>query len=181
MAHLSQKKGGYPQIDQHDRTCIVAVSETSKKIERGSVICVNENGEFDIAADAKKKPLYLALQNYNDLQANMAGFFSIGNGSPDAIHEESAHGSTVVNGPAITGIHLDDGDVWQTDMFDEDPSYAIGTPVTVKNGKFTPVKSNDDIVGYVRAVPYTRYSNDAVAVPGIITGAMIRVIDIEVA
>ena len=185
MAHLSPKKGGFPFKDQHDRTCSVAADEANKAIERGSVICVNKDGQFELAADTSVWPLYLALQNYNDLQATMAGFFSAAkgvkvDGSKGDHQGEAAHNAAVVNAPAITGIHMDDGDVWQTDMFDEDADYEIGDAVTVKDGIITTAGADGtNTVGYVTAAPYTRWANDAVAVPGMMTGAMIRVLDFQ--
>lgn len=191
MAHLSPKKGGFPFKDQHDRTCVVAADEANKAIERGSVVRVNKDGQFELAADTSVQPLYLALQNYNDLQANMAGFFGLGVGPTNVPPAEpTAYGGVKdvfgkapavgPKGPAITGIHMDDGDVWQTDMFDEDADYEIGDPVTVKDGIITTAGADDtNTVGYVTAVPYTRWANDAVAAPGLMTGAMIRVLDFQ--
>lgn len=191
MAHLSPKKGGFPFKDQHDRTCVVAADKANKAIERGSVICVNKDGQFELAADTSVWPLYLALQNYGDLTANMAGFFGLGAGPTNVPPAEpTAYGGVKdvfgkapevgPKGPAITGIHMDDGDVWQTDMFDEDADYEIGARVTVKDGLITTAGADDtNTVGYVTAVPYTRWSNDAVAVEGLMTGAHIRVLDFQ--
>ena len=183
MAHLSPLSGGFPFKDQHNRSALVAIDEegNNKKIERGMVICVNTDGRFEIAADTSVKPLYLALQDYDDLQAMFAGTYSIGNGVPpakgsDGDHTLEEHPGLSYNTPKITGIHMDDGDVWETDMFDDEADYEIGTPLTVKDGKVTPGKDGDTCVGYVTRVPYTRYANDATVIPGMMTGANIRVI-----
>ena len=181
MAHLSPLKGGFPHKDQHDRSALVTTDEASKAIERGTILCVNQDGRFQIAADTSIKPLYIALQDYDDLQAVFAGTFSIGKGevvkdSTGAHQGEDAHKDINLNAPKITGIHMDDGDVWETDMFDEDAEYEIGDPLTVKDGLVTAGGSGDTIVGYVYKKPYTRYANDATVLPGMMTGAMIRVI-----
>lgn len=184
MAHLSPKKGAFPHKDQHDRTCKVAITDASKTIQRGTIICVNENGEFEIAADTSVKPLYHSLQDYDDLQAMMAGFFSVGNGKPvpgsTGDHGEDDHAGITLNTPAITGIHLDEGDRWDTDMYDHEAQYKIGDGLTVKEGKLAPA-GDGDVVGYVTEVPHRKYANDAVAIPGLMTGATIMVITYEVA
>lgn len=187
--HLSPIKGGFPHKDQHDRTCPVAVTAGNKaNLERGSVICVNTDGEFTIAVDTKVKPLYLALQPYSDLQATMAGYYTVGNGNPEGDGKALTpppykHRAAGLNRtqPAVSGIHLDDGDVWETDMFLGLENAKIGDPLTVKDGRFTAAGEGDDIVAYLRVVPYTRYANDAVVVPGMMTGAPIEVIQAEIA
>jgi hypothetical protein len=180
MAHLSPLKGGFPHKDQHDRSALVTTDEASKAIERGTIICVNEDGRFQIAADTSIQPLYIALQDYDDLQAVFAGTFSIGKGEAvdgaTGTHTLAQHPDVSLNAPKITGIHMDDGDVWETDMFDEKAEYKIGAPLTVKDGLVTAAGENDDVVGYVYKEPYTRYANDAVVLAGMMTGGMIRVI-----
>ena len=194
MAHLSPKKGAFPNKDQHDRTCPVdsTIAANLASLERGSVLYVNKSGEFVIAdktdGDANY-PFYLSLQNGNDLQATMAGFFSVGKGDPNpfdakglTVHDSTDHPNVLSRVPAVSGIHMDDGDVWQTDMFDESASYEIGDAVTLgENGKITKSldPSNDMILGYVTKTPYTRYANDAPVIPGFMTGGPIRVIDFQ--
>ena len=74
----------------------------------------------------------------------------------------------------------EDSTLRQTDMFDEEADYAIGDPLTVKDGIVTTAGADGtNTVGYVTAVPYTRWANDAVAVPGMMTGALIRVLDFQ--
>lgn len=191
MAHLSPKKGAFPHKDQHDRTCKVAATEANEGIERGTIICVNEDGYFEVAADTSVKPLYHALQDYGDLQAMMAGFFSAGKGSPVKAAKdgktvgshvgEAAHDALNLNAPAISGIHLDEGDRWDTDMYDHTAQYKIGTMLTVKDGVLAPTEDEAVCVGYVTEVPHRKYANDAVAIPGLMTGATIMVITYEVA
>ena len=193
MAHLSPKKGGFPFKDQHDRTCPVKYEDIAK-VERGIVLCVNDDGEFQIAdtADAGKKPLYLSLQGEDDLQADMAGFFSVAKGDADA-HLRGPKGEKIKISsakapykdhratPAVTGILLGD-DTWQLDTFDEtaaDADYAINGMLTVKDGRFKPTSTASEAVAYVVKGPYTRYANDAVAVKDLMTGSWIRVTDIQ--
>lgn len=183
MGHLSPLSGGFPFKDQHNRSAVVALDEegVNTGIKRGMVIRVNTDGEFEIASDTSIKPMYLALQDYDDLQAIFAGNFSIGKGVPpakgsDGDHKLEDHPVITRNAPKITGIHMDDGDVWETDAFDEGADYEIGTPLTVKDGLVTAGAEGDDCVGYVVKRPYTRYANDATLLPGMITGANIRVI-----
>ena len=73
MAHFSPVNGAFPHKDQIDRTCLVNADEANQKIERGSIIVVNKNGEFELAADASNQPLYFALQGYDNIQAAFAG------------------------------------------------------------------------------------------------------------
>lgn len=194
MAHLSPKKGAFPNKDQHDRTCPVSASiaENLDTLQRGSVLYVNKNGEFEIAdkADGRANyPFYLCLQDGNDLQATMAGFFSVGKGDPNpfdakglTVHDSNDHPQVLSRVPSVSGIHMDDGDVWQTDMFDEAATYEIGDPVTIgDDGRITKSAdpSTDKILGYVTKTPYTRYANDAKVIPGFMTGGQIRVIDFQ--
>lgn len=174
--HLNPIKGAFPHKDQHDRTAVVAVG--SEKIERGSVIRVNSNGEFEIAPNADIFPMFLALQGYKDLQATMAGFFGQGVGpvvDPD---------KPVSKGPAISGIHMDDGDVWETDMFDvdvADSAWTINAKLTVKNGLITvaAAEGNDNVIGYLVKGPTFRYINNAPTASGTMTGESRRVIQFQ--
>lgn len=202
--HLSPIKGGFPHKDQHDRTALVKVGSA---IERGSVIRINgETGEFEVAEDASTYPMYLALQNYNDLQATMAGLYTPANGDPEIgvenknkfpykpgawkRDETSKHKSNLVGRegatqPAITGIHMDDGDVWETDMYDESADWenaGYNAKLTVVDGLITLANDSNDaegIVGFLVKAPYQRYANDAVAVTNMMTGRSIWVIQFQ--
>lgn len=206
MAHLSPKKGGFPFKDQHDRTCPVKIADLDN-IERGIVLCVNGEGEFEIAgtddnkANLTKMPLYLCLQDKDDLQAAMAGFFSVAkgdhlantrvkittaplaeDGNPIQLHDGATqHKDFKRNTLAVTGILLDK-DTWQLDTFDEDPAdsaYTVNKGLTVNKGRFTPTDDDSKAVAYVVKGPYTRYMNDKVVIAGLMTGGHIRVIDIQ--
>lgn len=191
--HLSPIKGGFPHKDQHDRTAPVAIdnAEKYKLIERGSVIRINnESGEFELAEDASQFPMYLALQKWNDLQATMAGLYTAGNADP----EHKAHpwprraskGRPNKTQPAITGIHMDDGDVWETDMYDEESltdTVPYNTKLTVKDGLITVADTEketpDPVIGFLVKAPYTRYINNAVVVEGMMTGRSATVIQFQ--
>ena len=201
--HLSPIKGAFPHKDQHDRTAPVAVATDSNdiiKIERGTVIRIAEDpvtkeAVFEVAEDASVYPMYLALQRYEDLQAAMAGTFSPANGVPTkwpqgpvkrAVGDYSNKGP--LNGgvrPAITGIHMDDGDVWETDMFDETSDWdsaELNAKLTVVNGLIALADSSADdqgIVGFLVKRPYKRYCNDAPAVKDMMTGATRWVIQFQ--
>ena len=198
--HLSPIKGGYPHKDQHDRTAPVAAG--NEGIQRGTVIRANKDGEFEIAATADTFPMYLALQPYGNLEAAMAGKFSPGNGegdpkkhpwptNPGSWKTRDAgkySNDTLLGGsikPAITGIHMDDGDVWETDMFDTSESVDwdgadINAKLTVKEGLITLATGDDDtVVGFLVKKPYRRYCNDAPLVDNMITGAPRYVIQFQ--
>lgn len=182
--HLSPIKGAFPHKDQHDRTAPAKVGEN---IQRGTVIRINDEGEFVVAEDASVYPMYLALQRYSDLQATMAGLYTVGNGKVQEFPYKPGQfpraGRATATQPAISGIHMDDGDVWETDEFDATANWGSATfnaKLTVKGGKITLAESDDDgVVGFLVKAPYTRYANDAVAVEGMMTGANIQVIQFQ--
>lgn len=195
--HLSPIKGAFPHKDQHDRTAPVAIG--NEGIQRGTVICIEEGadgiGRWVIAKDAGTYPMYLALQPYGDLQAAMAGQFSPASGEVvdypsnpiPAARAAGKYSNDVLQGgiePAISGIHMDDGDVWETDMFDQDESVdwdsaKLNAELTVKEGLITLAGANDGVVGFLVAKPYRRYCNDAPAVKNMMTGASRWVIQFQ--
>lgn len=194
--HLSPIKGAFPHKDQHDRTAPVA--EGNGQIERGTVIRIVEgadgNAEFEVAEDATVFPLYLALQRYDDLQAAMAGQYSPASGEVKPFPYEPGawkragdgkySNSTPAGGvrPAISGIHMDDGDVWETDMFDPDAAWEsakLNDKLTVKDGRITLGGEGDAVVGFLVKRPYKRYCNDAPAVENMMTGASRWVIQFQ--
>ena len=122
--HLSPIKGAFPHKDQHDRTA--PVKDGNGAIERGSIIMIDDDtGEFRLAGSDDTGPFFLALQRYDDLQAAMAGQYSPASGKekpfpyePGAWKRdgESKYSNAMLQGgviPAISGIHMDDGDVWR--------------------------------------------------------------------
>lgn len=189
MAHLSPVNGAYPHKDQIDRSCFVKANEASKGIERGTIIFVNQDGEFEIAADATKQPLYFALQAYGNLQAAMAGGVGYGKGNPkgvpaykDAVgdHDLAGHASAASGQPKITGLSFQEHGNYQTDVYKKTDTYKIGDGLTVKNGEFCLPESDDDpIVAHVFAAPDDYYANDAVLQEGWSTGNWIKVLRVS--
>lgn len=184
MAHFSPVNGAFPHKNQIDRTCVVAADEANKAIERGHIVRVTKNKEFELAADASVQPLYFALQDYGDLQAAMAGNVGIGKGVPvegsvGAHQGEAAHKAVPMGRPAITGLSFQEHGNYQTDMYDHDATYEIGDPLTVKDGVFTPAGDDDTVVAHVYAAPDDYYANDATLLPGWSTGAYIKVLRVS--
>lgn len=194
--HLSPIKGAYPHKDQHDRTA--PIKEGNGAIERGSVIMIDgETGEFRLAGADDTGPFFLALQRYDDLQAAMAGRYSPASGkaedypwktNPNFKRDgEGKYNNAPLQGgviPAISGIHMDDGDVWEDDMFDADADWdnaEFNAPIAVKDGGYLTLAEGDDaeVVGFLVKKPYKRYCNDAEAVKGMMTGAYRYVIQFQ--
>lgn len=187
--HLNPISASFPSLSQNDRTLQVAAG--SEAVEVGNVITVSDDSQFRIAkkADIGHRPLFMALQKYTDLQAHMAGFFGVHNRNDNqtSVVPEGTAGEAradILNftkGPAITGIAMNGREVWETDMFDESKSYAENTKLTIDDsGKWTVAGDNDEALAYCRG-RYTRWSNDKVAVPGLMTGTTISVIRLEIA
>lgn len=184
MAHFSPVNGAFPHKDQIDRSCLVAADEANKAIERGSIVVVNKNGEFELAADASNQPLYFALQGYDNIQAAFAGQYGIGKGKVvfgstgdhqgEAAHKEAAYGQ-----PKITGLSFQEHGNYQTDMYDHDETYEIGDKLTVKDGVFVKAGDGDTAVATVYAAPAPYYANDAVLKANSITGAWIKVLRVS--
>jgi hypothetical protein len=185
MAHFSPVNGAFPHKDQIDRTCLVAADEANQKIERGMIVVVNKDGEFEIAKDASVGPLYFALQAYDNLQAAMAGRVGIGKGvkvpGPTGAHQgEEGHRNAPSGQPAITGLSFQEHGNYQTDMYDHDEEqWDIGDKLTVKDGYFVKAGDGDEAVATVYAAPAPYYANDAVLVPGWSTGAWIKVLRVS--
>ena len=122
MAHFSPVNGAFPHKDQIDRTCKVNADKANQAIERGMIVVVNKDGEFEIAKDASVGPLYFALQEYGDLQAAMAGEVGLGKGRAVAgstgAHDEAGHKAAAAGQPAITGLSFQEHGNYQTDMYD---------------------------------------------------------------
>ena len=183
MAVINPIKGHAFSLTQLDRSLPVVAEESSKLIDRGSILSVTEEGKFQLAADATTKPLYLSLANYEDLQSGMAGDVEFGKGevvpgfAPGAHIGEEAHNAAAAGQPKITGIDLSQDAEYEIDVFDKEATHKIGSPLTVKDGKVTSTGADkDNTIGYVTLVPYKRYVNNAVAVPGRRLGARVWVI-----
>jgi hypothetical protein len=159
------------------------------KIERGSFMYISTGGTNTGAARFKlydgaaaKLPNavpYIALMGVKDFQAGMAG--NIGQ-APEADGIEKGTKATgdaltfldVTNvenaqpftGPRITGISVVQPAEYQTTAFETKIgstviSYYVGQPLTISNnGKLTPFEDGCNIVGYVTAIPKTRWINN---------------------
>lgn len=178
MAHFSPVNGAFPHKDQIDRSCTVADGEENKGIQRGTIVVVNQNGEFEIAADATVGPLYFALQGYDNLQAAMAGSFGIGRGTK----VNGPNGKVAPPGrPKITGLSFQEHGNYQTDMYKHDDTYQIGDKLTVKDGEFVKATGEEGevVVATVYSAPDDYYANDAVLATDKITGAWIKVLRVS--
>ena len=169
MAWFNVLKGAYPSLQQIDKTLAVGSEETG--IVRGSLVKVDATGSEPVfvlaaAADATDPTafLYFTLVGQDDFQAGMAG--------------------TIGQGPAggaarITALACSMPMEIQTDQFDaENGTYAVGTLLTVADdGLLGEHSTGDNVVAQVTAAPFERWVNDAVAVEGRRTGALVTVIN----
>lgn len=166
MAFFNTLKGPGDSMAQIDKTLPVLADEGGAKIERGSVV-VEDNGSFRLSkatdATAVGAFAYFVLVGEDNFQAGMAG--SVGQGPAGGV-------------PKITALPCGMFMEFQTDMFNLGGSAVnVGDYLTVgAAGKLVPHTSGDNVVARVTAVPTTRWSNDAVAVPGRRTGANVSVI-----
>jgi len=159
MGWFSPIKGHYPSLSQIDKTLPVATG--NEGILRGMIIemapGVNADGEFKVAADATNEALlYIALQDYSDAQAGMAG--TTGFDGADV-----AKTGVVPGVPAITGLSLSMEGEYETDQFKDLDDAKVGDPLTVKTGFLTKAASGDNVVGYLMGTPYNRWVNNATA------------------
>jgi hypothetical protein len=162
---LNVLKGAYPGLQQIDLALPVAVGETG--IERGSLLKINSDREWEVAASADKGSdttpgafVYIALMAQDDLVAGMAG--DVGQGVVAA-----AAGQPVINALSIVpSMQI------ETDMFKADDEWDIGGWAQVGDGGvFAAHVDKSTAIAKVDAVPATRWVNNAVAVTGWRTGA----------
>jgi len=167
MAWFSPVKGGYPGLQQIDK--ILSVGSDEAGIVRGSLVYVDGSGVapvFRLAGVTQATDptayIYYTLVGQDDFQAGAAG--------------------TIGQGPAggaarITALAVGQPMEFQTDQFDAEGDYAVGTLLTVgADGKLTPHTTGDNVVAQVTSVPFERWVNDAVAVAGRRTGALLEVL-----
>lgn len=193
MAHFTTINGAYPSLQQIDKTCSVAPTrmESVVKIERGSLIYVDANGNFDLASTTQATskiaaPVYIALQDQDNYPAGMAG--SVGTGPSNAIagfdDQGRAKELVAITQSRITGLSTTMPLTIQTDCFDSSitENTAVGTALTCgANGKFVAHKTGENIVGYLDKAPFSRWVNDA-AIAGVRrTGAQLNVINVRLA
>ena len=159
MGWFSPIKGHYPSLSQIDKTLPVATG--NEGILRGMIIEItpgtNADGEFKVAATAANEALlYIALQDYKDAQAGMAGT----TGFDDA---DVAKTGVVPGVPAITGLSLSMEGEYETDQFKGLDGAQVGDPLTVDTGLLTKATGDAKVVGYLMGTPYNRWVNNATA------------------
>lgn len=167
MGWFSPIKGHYPSLGQIDKTLPVAAGDSNTGIVRGMIIemtpGVNADGEFKIAEDATNEALlYIALQDYKDAQAGMAGTTGFDANVPSITEGNITTPAVTAGVPAITGLSLSMEGEYETDQFDSTLEGAsVGDPLTVKNGLLS--KGAGNVVGYLMGTPATRWVNNATA------------------
>ena len=183
MGWFSPLKGAYPSLAQIDKTLPVSPTqmESATKIVRGSLVYVNSSNEFELAtasdATDATKYLYFALQGQDDFQAGMAGTIGQGpDGVWDGTFNEYGLGNIAAGAARITALGCGMPLEFQTDQFDQTVT-AVGQLLTCgAGGKLAAHQSGDNVVAQVTAAPFERWVNDAVAVEGRRTGAVVSVI-----
>ena len=170
MGWFSPIKGHYPSLSQIDKTLPVKTGNTG--IVRGMVIEMtagnNADGEFKIAADATNDALlYIALQDYKDAQAGMAGTTGFDGNVPPIKEGNISIPGVTAGTPAITGLSLSMEGEYETDQFDNDglSTAVIGDGLTVVNGLFTKATGGAKVVAVLTGTPYSRWVNNASAKP----------------
>lgn len=160
MGWFNVVKGAYPAIDMVTLDRPIKDASTGRAIVRGSSIVLDNNTwrVTDNTSDAKTTtPVYFALQAATSLDAQMAGTVTL---------------------PKITGIPCNYPMEVETDQYNAAGTFTIGGLLEAGNdGKVTNrVTSDATAVGIVTSVPFRRWINDAIAVPGYRTGNNVSVI-----
>lgn len=174
MGWFSPIKGHYPSLGQIDKTLPVATGEDNQAIERGMIIemtsdATNADGVFKIAADGTNGALlYIALQDYTDAQAGMAGTTAFDGDVPPISEDIINIPGATAGVPAITGLSLSMEGEYETSMFKGLDSAEVGDPLTVEDGYLTAADTGSSsgggaIVGYLMSKPATRWVNNAAA------------------
>lgn len=199
MGWFSPLKGGYPSLQQIDKTLDVDAAQmaSADKIVRGSLVYVTSDNVFSLAGAAQATDpaalIHFALQGQDDFQAGMAG--SVGQG-PDGVwngtFDDYGLGVIVDGSARITALACTMPLEFQTDQFDSDTITSqtpVGTLLTCgtgtcagvanKGGLLVAHASGSNVVGQLTAAPSDRWVNDAVAVAGRRTGAMATVINVR--
>lgn len=186
---LNPLKGDHLTLRQLDKTLPVDIETAAtladnKKIQRGSFVYISTGAsntgtpKFALYKEAQAQLAnavpYIALQGWDDYQAGMAG--NVGQ-APEAqgiaketkaagdnlayIGPTNVEGAQTFLGPRITAISVLQPAEWETNAFDAAQTYFVGCPLSINdNGVLTPFTDGHNIVGYVTAVPYTRWIND---------------------
>ena len=167
MGWFSPVKGSYPSLAQVDKT--LPVDDSVKALERGMIVALapssgSEEGVWKVATADDAKLLYVALQDLSDPTAGYAG--DAFNPDPNVTLPTNVPNAGVPGKPRITALDLIQDAEYETSVFDNTKTYAVGDALYVANGKLT--NTGTTIVGYVTLAPKDRWINNAVAVP---TGA----------
>lgn len=200
---LSPLKGAYLTLGQIDKTLPVApgTNNVNAGIKRGSIVYVdpttNTFALYDsTAAGVGTNVPYIALQDYNDFQAGMAGNVGMAPatvGAEPAVTGALATGAGTwygapgyagqgVNGPRITAISMLQAGEYQTSNIDltDVNSYVVGAALSVGDGGTLVVATTGkNIVGYVTGAAKKRWVNDLGASENgaRISGGIVTVID----
>jgi len=183
MAWFSPIKGAYPGLGQIDKTLPAASGNTG--IVRGSVVYVTEDNEFTICTDESatnpKAYAFFTLVGQDDFQAGMAGTVGYGDGATNFGGADAP--STLVAGGVgkVTALAVGMPMEFQTDQFAVGLDCKVGDYLTVGEsdgvaGLLVPHTAGTNVVAQVTAVPAARWINDASAVEGRRTGALVNVI-----
>lgn len=162
MGWFSPIKGHYPSLGQIDKT--LPVDDGATTIQRGMIVKVTEDatngeGKFTVPGSiAAGDLLYIALQDYSDAQAGMAGTVGFDAGNA---------GNVRPGVPTITGLSLDMEGEYETDQFApaliNDSDAKVGMPLTVSNGLLAKATGGAVVVGYLTDKVYSRWINNATA------------------
>lgn len=174
---FSPLKGAHLTLSQIDKTLPVEAGAANVGIKRGSFVCVGTNGGFKLydatdAANPKAIP-YIALQDYNDFQAGMAGGVGTAPVAAGAAVGAAPTGNDLLlldkpaliggDTPRITAISGMQPGEYQTSNIDASSTYAVGDALTVGAGGVLvpyPAAGGKNIVGYVTEGVKTRWVND---------------------
>ena len=162
MGWFTPIKGATYSMAQVDKTLPVDPAEANEKIVRGSIIQANENGAFELA-DGSQKLVYIALQDYADTQAAMAGGVVYEPGDISITQKPDMRSNVIQSQPRLTGLLLRKEE-YQTDVFDGD-DFKVGDFLTVSEGMLTK-GTEDNAVAVVTVPPFTRWVNNAIAKDG---------------
>jgi hypothetical protein len=153
-------KNNYPSLSQMDKSAVVADGVTLADIERGTLLKLNSDEQWEIAgaADAGDATtpganVWISLKSGDDLTSAMVG------------------GTPTVDAPTpqISAISIMPSVEVETDMFTGD--LAADDLVSVgADGKFVAHADGGTVIGRVTKSPYTRNCNGCVAVAGWRTG-----------
>jgi hypothetical protein len=164
MGWFTPIKGATYSMAQVDKTLPVDPAEANEKIVRGSIIQANDKGAFELA-DGSQKLVYIALQDYADTQAAMAGGVVYEAGDITITQKPDMRSNVIQSQPRLTGLLLRKEE-YQTDVYDDNLADAkVGDFLTVKDGMLSK-GTEENAVAVVTVPPFTRWVNNAIAKDG---------------